>query len=145
MNVWSVANDDTPPGLDSWCVFLHFHAHTVLTAAASSGCDSHGSTGPFAGFARSASSSPAESCLKPINILVPRVPSVFFAEECGLSACRRRQHARNSIQWPEPLLTIAPPMLQNTMMLPLSHTGPTEMIDRCNPVFWAQLESRSPS
>ena len=76
---------------------------------------------------------PADSCSKPISILVPPVPFALFADASALSLYTPPAHS-NSLRLPVASLKIVPPELRNAMAWPLSATCPIDMIDLCKRV-----------
>ena len=143
MNMWSVANFDTPPRPDSGCGLSLLFArtqclHQLLNGRCVNACcstsASFGSFGNIPGFTGCASSAPSLSCSNPISILMPLLRGFSFADVSASS--RYAPFTRsNSILLPEISLNIIPSVLRNVMMMPLSHTCPTDGIDLCSPEF----------
>ena len=144
LNMLSVANFDTPTGLDSWCGLSLPLARTQCRHQLRNGecvnscCStsaSLGNTGTIPGLGGLRFGDTR-------SVLLEAHQHFGFAWS-SLHPCRRTscqpihttQHVRNSIRLPVNSLRIVPPVLRNVMILPLSHTCPTEMIDLCNPVF----------
>ena len=139
----SVANFDAPPRLDSWCGLSLPLARTQCRHQLRNGkcvnscCStsaSLGNTRTIPGLAGRASAALAASWSKPTNTLTSPGPDCILADVPAIS--RYTPPARsNSIRLPLNSLRIVPLVLRNVMILPLSHTCHTEIIDLFNPVF----------
>ena len=113
---------------------LHQFRNGKCVSSCCSTSASLGKTGTIPGLAGCASAASAVSCSKPINTLTPPVSDFIFALVSALS--RYTPPARsNSIRLPVNSLSIVSPVLRNVIMLPLSRTCSTDMIDSCSPVF----------
>ena len=127
---------------------LHLFRNGECVSSRCSTSASLGNTGTIPGLAGSASAASAVSYSKPINTLTPPVSDFIFDLLSALS--RYTPPARsNSIPLPVNSLSIVSPVLRNVIMLPLSRTCSTDMIDLCSPLFlgaiWKSPVTLTPS